>query len=81
MRQSLPSGQDWAAQDVGRGGFGGGRMTVPTTGRELAHAKALGLVTTEKRYDYNSIDPRIIVIGFNCFACTSGEGRANGVGI
>ena len=26
-------------------------MTVPTSGRELERAKAMGLVTTEKRYE------------------------------
>jgi hypothetical protein len=49
-QQTLPSGQDWETQNAGRG-TAGKRMTVPTSGRELERAKAMGLVTTEKRYE------------------------------
>jgi hypothetical protein len=47
-QQPTESGQDWGEVNAGRG-LGGKRFSVPTSGRELAYAKASGLVTTEKR--------------------------------
>lgn len=35
------------------------RMSLPTTGRELERARAMGLVTTEKRYGNNDMNPCI----------------------
>lgn len=57
-QQTLPSGQDWETQNAGRG-TGGMRMSLPTTGRELERARAMGLVTTEKRYGNNDMNPCI----------------------
>ena len=46
-QMSLPSGQDWAPTNVGRGGASN---KVPTTARGVDRAKAMGLVVTEKRH-------------------------------
>ena len=45
-QQYNPSGQDWAAVNVGSGSG----AKKPTTAREMDRAKAMGLATTEKRY-------------------------------
>lgn len=45
-QQTLPSGQDWSPVNVG----GGTTTKKPTTARGIDRAKAMGLVSTEKRY-------------------------------
>eukprot|EP00529_Nitzschia_sp_RCC80_P035445 CAMPEP_0113453940 /NCGR_PEP_ID=MMETSP0014_2-20120614/7611_1 /TAXON_ID=2857 /ORGANISM="Nitzschia sp." /LENGTH=177 /DNA_ID=CAMNT_0000345339 /DNA_START=82 /DNA_END=615 /DNA_ORIENTATION=- /assembly_acc=CAM_ASM_000159 len=46
---NMPTGQDWGAVNVGRGGIGG-KSKKPATARGIDIAKATGAMTTEKRY-------------------------------
>jgi len=51
-QQTLPSGQDWGVQNVGKGSL---TTKKPTTARGIDMAKAAGLVSTEKKYVWHSL--------------------------